>query len=260
MIDKPYGKYTLDQLKKFVELLHESRNIAPELEKIFHETDPKRLKAILGESLSWSHFYEMPFNKHISSGLLVLDWKDDFKKAVQSEDPQQYIFDFFEQLDFDKEWNGGHQGKFKMHHLVEIVISFFRTMKSIMVYQKSLSTLIEEVTQGRDKSLFDAVRIDRTIVGCSAVKYRISMAEMTNDKKFFRHLNNALKGSSKKHWVGQEELRYMMQALVETGADQLNGKNLEQLFVEHLQLYPKAPTAQKNLYERFLATKNNHLK
>jgi hypothetical protein len=130
-------------------------------------------------------------------------------------------------------------------------------MKSIMVYQKSLSTLIEEVRQGHEKALFDAVRIDRTMLACPSIIHHISMAELKGDKKFFLHLKSALKGPSRKHMVALEELRYMMQALVETGSDHLNGENLEQLFVEHLKLYPWTPSAQNNLAYYYNAAKKS---
>jgi hypothetical protein len=261
MIEKPYGKFTLDQLHQIKVTLHESRNIAPELEKVFREADPQKTKAILGDSFSWFHYYEMTFNDHIACGVLVLDWQDAIKQAAQAHDPQQYFLDFYNNLDPEEDWQGGFQGRFEKKHLVALVVSVVRTMKSIMVYHKSLSTLIEEVRQGSDKALFDAVRIDRTMVGCPSIMHRISMAELTGDKKFFLHLKSALNGPSRKHMVALEEIRYMMFALVDTGADQLNGENLEQLFVDHFKLYPKTYGAQKNLYKHYVATKKvNHRK
>lgn len=131
-------------------------------------------------------------------------------------------------------------------------------MKSLMVYQKSLSTLVEEVRNGDDKSLFDAVRIDRTVLACSPVVHRVSMAELTNDKAFFLHLKKAIKGPSQKHMVALDPLRYMMAALVDSGGDHLSRQEIEELFVDHLKLYPKTPGGQKNLYEQFLKTKKVH--
>lgn len=261
MNTKPYGKFTLDQFKQLNEFVHETRNATPEFEKVMRDADPQKLKAILGNNFSWFHFYEMPFNDHIACGVLILDWQDDLKLAAQSEDPQQYFFDFMNRLDPDADWQGGYQGKFQKRDLVAIVVSIVRSMKSIMVYQKSLSTLIEEVRQGNDKALFDAVRIDRTILSCPSVIHRISIAEMQGDNRFFLHLKSALKGPSCKHWAGLEEMRYMMHALVDTGADRLTGDNIEQLFVEHLKLYSRTPGAQKNLLKHYIATKKvNHRK
>lgn len=263
MIEKPYGKFTLEQLKQITGLVHQSKNLAPTFEKVMRETDPKKLKAIVGENFSWFHYYEKPFNEHIGWAVVMLDWQDDLRRAAQSEDPQQHFLDFFTSIDPDKDWQGGFQGLFEKRDLMGLLMSIIRTMKSIMVYQKSLSTLIEEVRLGNnnDKSLFDAVRIDRTMLACPSIMHRISMAELKGDNNFFLHLKSAIKGPSGKHWVTYEELRYMMQALVESGVDRFTGDNIEQLFVEHLKLYKQTPGAQKNLLKQFLETlKVNHRK
>jgi len=261
MIKKPYGNYTLDQLKQFTDLVRESRNIAPELEKVMQKTNPQKLNAILGNNFSWFQFYELSFNEHIQAGMLILDWQDAIKRSAQSDDTQQYVFNFFNNLDPDKEWQGGYNGLFELRYLVALVMSIFRSIKSIMIYQKSLSTLIEEIRQGHKKALFDAVRIDRTMLACPSIIHFISMAELKRDNKFFPGLKNALKGPSAKHWGAQEELRFMMQALVEGGVTGFTGDNIEQLFVDHLKLYLKTPGAQKNLLKQFLQTKKiNHRK
>jgi hypothetical protein len=73
MIDKPYGKFTLEQFKQFNELVHDTRNLVPTFEKVMREADPQKLNAILGANFSWFHYYEMPFNDHITWSVLILD-------------------------------------------------------------------------------------------------------------------------------------------------------------------------------------------
>lgn len=259
METKPYGKFTLEQLKQVLDLIHESRRVFPYLETVLREAGPEQVKTILGENFSWTYFYEMPFKEHIARSLFVLDWQHEIRKAARSNDPQQYALDFFSRIDFDKDWQGGYRGKYQKHHLLEVYLSVSRTMKSIMVYHKSLSTLLAEAAQGHDKALFDAIRIDRSIVGCAVAKHRISYAEMIGDKKFFNHLHKALKGPDQKHWVSLEEMRYMMKAIVDTGGDNISGDNLEELCVERLKLYPRTPGAQKNLLKHFLLSKKSTL-
>jgi hypothetical protein len=263
MTGKPYGKFTLEQLKQFNDFVHEVMNLPIELEKLLQQTDFNKIHNIVGQNFSWIKYYELPFKEHLAWGALILNFQDELRQAAQSLDPQQTIFDLFEKkLDADDDWQGGFHGLFQMQDLLALLISVSKTIKSIMVYQKSLSTLVEEVRSGIDKSLFDAVRIDRTMIACPSILHRISFAEMTGDKKFFLHLKNALKGPSRKHMVGLDEMRYMMFALVDTGANQLNGDNLEQVFVEHLKLYPKYQSgAKKNLLKHYTATKKiNHFK
>lgn len=121
--------------------------------------------------------------------------------------------------------------------------------------------MVEEVRSGHDKSLFDAVRIDRSMVACPSIAHRISMAELHGDQRFFLHLKKALKGPSRKHIIGLEEMRYMLQILAEAGPDRLSDENLEALFVDQLRLYPRTPDAQKNLRKHYAYSKKvNHRK
>jgi hypothetical protein len=89
MIEKPYGKFTLEQFKQLNDTLRETQQLAPTLEKVIQETDPQKLNRILGDNFSWFSYYEMPFHDHMAMGALILGWQDDLKKAAQSKDPQQ---------------------------------------------------------------------------------------------------------------------------------------------------------------------------
>jgi hypothetical protein len=104
-------------------MVHESKKLAPELEKVMRDVEPQKLKTILGKNFSWFNFYELPFNEHIALLVLILNWQDDIKRAAQSDDPQQYAIDFFNKLDPDEDWQGGFQGMFEMRDLVGLVIS-----------------------------------------------------------------------------------------------------------------------------------------
>jgi hypothetical protein len=75
MTGKPYGKFTLEQFKQLNDILHESQQLAPTLEKAIQDTDPQKLKRILGDNFSWFNYYEMPFYEHMAMGALILDWQ-----------------------------------------------------------------------------------------------------------------------------------------------------------------------------------------
>lgn len=258
MIPKEYGKLTFEQLEILTNRIHEARQLGQSLERTMQEAEPEKLKTILGDNFSWFDFYELSFNEHIGAVVIIFGWQDALHHAVETDDPQQSFLDFVDSLDPDDDWQGGYQGMFEKKHLVSAVVSMIKTIKSIMVYQKSLSTLIEEVRAGNDKSLFDAVRIDRSIVASPSIAHRISMAELLGDQKFFLHLKKALKGPSRKHMVGLEEMRYMLHVLVEAGPDQLSNQALETLLVDQLKLYPMTPGAQKNLSKHYAYSKKVH--
>lgn len=97
--------------------------------------------------------------------------------------------------------------------------------------------MIEEARSGNDASLFQAVRIDRSIAACLTFVDRIAKAELENDKKFFLHLRSALKGPSKKHWEAYKDLRYAFYVLRESGFNKMSNAQLEDLLVHKLKLY-----------------------
>ncbi len=178
MTSKPYGKFTSDQIKTFSIQLQEAQPLGDSLQSLMKEAGPEKLKEILGKNFAWYSLYEQPFEVHIAIAVMVLGWQDEIHAAALADDPQQAFLDFTASLDQDADWQGEYQGIYEKKDLTAIVISVFKTMKSIMVYQKSLSRLIEEVRLGNDKSLFDAVRIDRSVLACPSIASRISLAEL----------------------------------------------------------------------------------
>jgi hypothetical protein len=218
------------------------------------------LEELLPKDYYWADVYELPFTEHMALLLMVIDKVEFIHQAVQSDDPQQVVLDDLDTPD-DGEWSGGWQGQFEKADLIGLVAALQRTILSIMVYQRPLSTLVEEVRQGNDDALFDAVRLDRSIVACPTFAARISKAELSQDKHFFLRLIKALKGPSKKHWESYQDLRYALYVLRELGFDKLSDDQLENLLVHQLKVYPKSFNAQKNLRKQYtLSKKINHLK
>ena len=122
-----------------------------------------------------------------------------------------------------------------------------------------MSCLVAEVRESgptADRALFDAVRLDRTIMACPTVAARISKAELQNETKFFQHLRNALKGPSRKHWDSYRDLRFSFAILREMNFDSLSDDQLEQLFMDTLKLYPNTPNARRNLRKQLRASQN----
>jgi hypothetical protein len=89
------------------------------------------------------------------------------------------------------------------------------------------------------------------VLACPPVADRIALAEMCGDEKFFVGLRNALKGPSKKHWVALEKMRYAMFALREFGIAQLSDRELEDLFIHQLRVYPNTASGVKNLRAQY---------
>ncbi len=250
MATKEYGKLSADQFRRLIRKLPEVRAGTKELPDLLRSSTSEKLRAALDEGIYWAGFYELPFAQHVALGMFVLGQKDWLIEMTNLEDPQEAMLRF---LDSGEELDGkGPDGQeLSLAAALAVVASFQRSILSIMLYKRSMSALVEEVRKGNDKSLFDAVRIDRSALTCPTIALRISKAEIRNERHFFDSLRKALKGPSKKHWEGYGNLRYSLAVLRELGFDAMSDAELEHLLVDVLKVYPKSSAARKNLRRQF---------
>lgn len=252
--DKEYDKLTVEQFKRLIAKLPELRKQQTELESAARSVSKARLDELLAKDYAWARIYEHSLIEHITFLIFALDKVEWIKKTAQVDDLQAIVLD-----DMDKEesndWDGGYKGMFKEQDLIGLVVSLHKSIFSIMIYQKSLSALVEDVREGNDEALFNAVRIDRSITSCPTIADRIAKAELMGDKQFFLRLRNALKGVSGKHMVAFQDLRYAFAALRELGFDKLSDQQLETLLVDQLKVYPNTYNARRNLRKQYAASK-----
>jgi hypothetical protein len=117
-------------------------------------------------------------------------------------------------------------------------MSMYHTLRCVLFHGCFLNELIERVRTDDDKALFDAVRIDSTVVGCMSVSNRISKAALLQDNRFFAKLKAAINGKlAKREQANFQKMRLVFEVLHEAGASRLNDAQLQQLFVEELDLY-----------------------
>jgi hypothetical protein len=245
-IEKEFGKLTHSQFAKLVSSLPEVRGQMKELPELLSQKKD-RLKELLGsEDYSWGDIYELPFLEQMASLFVLLGLHVPLHEAALSEDPQEAVTRWGEPNSPLDAWFATQENEIEWKHLVWLTVVLQRNILSIMLYGQSLGALVEHVRQGNDESFFKAVRIDRTVLLAAPCADRLSKAELTNDKEFFRHLCRALKGLSKKHMIAIQDLRYSIVALRECGFDRFSDEDLERLFVK-TRLYPNNAGALKNL-------------
>jgi hypothetical protein len=197
-VEKEYGKLTEDQFKRLVRKLPEIRKQEGELQEAFRSASKERLQEILGDGVWWAPLYERSLVEVLALLFHVLDQAEWLKRIAQSPDPQEEGLKWIE-IDEDLEWNGGPGGIYSKGDVIAVLTALQRNILSIMVYKRSLCSLIEEARAGNDDCLFDAIRLDRTIVTGPTAAARISKAELLGEKRFFQRLLKALKGPSQKH-------------------------------------------------------------
>jgi hypothetical protein len=240
---KEYGNLTLDQFKQLISNLPEIHNQMEEFPELLSSSSKEKIKEALGQDLYWADAYELPFQELLAQLICALGCHRELHEAAQSDDPTQAAFSMFQKLEYET-WEGGLEGLFGISDVVGLFVALQRNILSIMLFHRTLNAMVDEVRDGNDDSLFDAVRIDRSIITCPTIALRISKAEIKNDKKFFIRLHSSLKGPSKKHWEAYKDLRYAFFILRESGFNKMSDAQLEYLLVHQLKLYPDTPGAR----------------
>jgi len=211
-------------------------------------------KAILKQSatpVSWCHLYELPFKEHLAITLCGFMLDERFLRIMQgiveSESQIGSMPDVIQQIDAYMDTLEAETSKEEAKELLPMLatmlgasISAYYSLLCILYHGLFLNELIDKVRTGDDKSLFKAVRIDPTVIGCKPVIARFTQATMQNDDDFKKDLINALNGKkSGREQANFQMMRLILEVLHEAGASRLSNKQLRQLFVEELRLYAR---------------------
>lgn len=206
------------------------------------------------EPFFWCYLYEFPFRQHLTlanagivqgyAGFLQVEQVTDWYKQVVATPGQigalpgitrqiEHHFDAMEPSEADvKRLLPTLAGTFGLG------LSMYNTLRCVLYHGCFLNELIERVRAGNDKALFDAIRIDSTVIGCPSVVERISKAALLQDNSFFAKLKAAVNGKlAKREQANFQKMRLTLEVLHEAGAIRLKDEQLHQLFVEELNLY-----------------------
>lgn len=215
------------------------------------------------ESFSWCHLYELPIEQHVSynfSGLLPDGQVSEWRKQI-SESPGKIsgLASVAKQIDiyFDEREAPTEEDIEMLRSILPTICAYFYSVQysllCILYYGCFLNELIARVRNGDDKALFDAIRVDPTVVGCQSVIVRISKAKRLQDSDFLNELKKTQSGvSAKLKQANFQKMRLILKVLAEAGVTRLSNKHLYQLFVEELNLYTansKGGGVEKSLRE-----------
>ena len=198
--------------------------------------------------LSWCHLYELPIKEHIAaslSGILVDEnFLSIFQNLFSLEDQIGGVPHALQNINtYIDSWDSPTQEeKIQLMPAIAAIfamqISIYNSLRAILYYGCYLNELIERVRQGDDEALFNAIRIDSTVIACKPVIQRITKASLLQDKLFFKSLKNALSGKlGSLTQANFQKMRIVLEILHEVKAEKLNDGQLHHLFVEVLDLY-----------------------
>ena len=244
---------TAEDLRIFLEFWPRLFAEADEAQQMVFEIKDKILNKDT-EPFAWCFLYELSVRQHLSmamaaiiqgyKGMLDVEHVKDWYSQLADTPGQigalpgltrqvEHHFDAMEPSDEDME---------KLLPTVAgtfgLGLSMFYTLRCVAFHGCFLNELIERVRAGDDKALFDAVRIDPTVIGCLSVICRVSKAALLQDNRFFARLKAALNGKmAKREQANFQKMRIVFEVLHEAGASRLSDEQLHQLFVDELHLY-----------------------
>ncbi len=250
---KAYGKLTAAQFAELIQYVPVLLKLIRELGDYIAKIPSSRFDEVMaGSYWNYSHIYEVPFSRHLATLLVVMNRHNDFSAMADSPDPQEAVLEVLRNMEKVEDDRPLYEG-FNESEALALIYSFGQTVTSMATYGRSISALIHAAREQMDSdALFKAIRMDRSVIGCPTAMQLIARAQLRDNKAFFRHLRSALAGPGRKQWEGLHPMRYAFILLNEMGLHGLSEAELETLMVDTLNVYPKSPSARKNLRAQYL--------
>lgn len=197
---------------------------------------------------SWCHLYELPTREHMMLPMVGFDTDDKMLNILKdmAASPSQiaalpnFIAHIGAYIEAQENPSKKEIDEFLpiLGAYLGLSISVFNSVRCIFYHGCFLNELIQKIPLGDDKALFDAIRIDATVIGCKPALARISKATLLQDVKFFAKLKGALTGKiAKREQANFQKMRMVLEIIHEAGGSRLSDQGLHQLFVEELNLY-----------------------
>lgn len=154
--------------------------------------------------------------------LLIFTLDDDgsLQKGLrEAEDKHEFAIALGEQIVADPD---GPPVRVKARKILVSVALFQVLLKSIEAvqnYSLTMDELVRKAAVGNDEAMVRAISIDPTVLNCSPIAHRFSLAVIANDRKLLRRISKAFDGPHKGKRPNRD-LRYIQRVLDEAGAFQ----------------------------------------
>ncbi len=260
-IHKEYGKLSAADIRLLLSMLDSLEKEESELVQDILGNPAKREKVFAQDApqIVWADYYEMSFPKCVLKIIEEFGIADEMSAIYKADDQVQALSAWVEKqknddLDDDDDDLTPNQWLQIIRSSWALIVVLLRNIRSLMVYGLYINDLIQIAREGkpgrRDQALLNAIRIDPSVVGCPTGIQRISRAILMQDDKFLFKLNLAIKGKlGAKEQATYQKMRFVLQVLHESNAEQLSDNQLMVLFVKELNLYHAPASAEKNLGE-----------
>lgn len=174
---KEHGKLTAEQFKEFIAKLPEVSHQRNEFGRLRSDLPKEKFDKLMVGGFSWAEIYESSFTEHVAIATMAFNQVKWPSNLAASPDPQQMLLETW-----PSEIEEDTRPAFEPQDLIGLAYSLQRTILSIMLFQRSISALIQEVRDHDDlNAFFNAVRLDRTTVSCPTIADKIARAQMRQD-------------------------------------------------------------------------------
>jgi hypothetical protein len=240
-----FGKITVSDLRALIDclpLLEEEHRGAIELAR----EKPHLFESKLSGKIAWCHFYELPFQIHIAHMMVGFDLVDPIKEAASADRAIPSLIRFAteyepEIADDELEELDEEQLKNFVHASYALATSIIKSLQCLLTFGCYINDFIAEVRMngpGSDPALFNAIKIDPSVLGCPSVAARVSKAIMLNEDSFLSDLSKSINAPLKKREQANfQKMRLVLKVLAESNAQRLSDDELYKLFVTELRLY-----------------------
>lgn len=253
MITNEFGKISADQLLTVLAFQPLMSDLGDQIHTVLAESVFEVAK-LSPKGFRWSGVYEIGFEEHLARIVMLMGKASVVVSAAQSLDPAAVLIADLNQQpdDTDEDLNTSLVGEpHSFTYFVGLYIAVIRTFEAVAIYGRYIHELVEEARgdgPNRDIALFNAIRIDPSVVSGPTAARHIATAVAMNDQGFIVGLQLALQGKTGDQAAYLRKFRLAIKILFESNALAGSATALAKRLVE-LEIYPKGPTALKNATE-----------
>ena len=254
---KDFDETLPKQLRETLALNHQQQQDINELFSLIQEK-PESL-GLLSSTIPWSHFYELPFRTLLT--IIIADFGAEIilGKIARSDNHLHSLLEHISDL-LALAKNQEELTEEETAFRFSAIWAFVYQYKSIAIHSRPISTLIEQIREGNDEALFDAVIVDRSAISAPTLAQRIQIAELNNDNSFMDKLAKAITRTKPRRPAKElDDVRYMLEVALEelglknTGKVSLDDDIQEMLFnilKDDLELYDASYEGFADLIKR----------
>lgn len=258
---KEFGKVTADQLLVLLKYMPVMEALNAELLDTLRE-NLDRTAELAPKGFRWASIYEQPIEHHLALIIVLMTKPEQVLHLARNPELIESAIQDFRRDEallpgINSSWFGErHSPGF----LVGLVMALQFSFDAVCLYGRYLHELIAEARSAspeRDKALFNAIRIDPSVISGPTAARRLSTALAMRDECFVAGLRLAMEGKTGNQMAYLRKFRYAIKILAESNGLQGSPKALATRLVE-LGIYPDGPTAIKNAAELIRKAKKIH--